>query len=61
MTHISFHPTMSIHNQEKKVKGGFEIITKRKCFDLLPNSLNSFFKEMYEDQSGEFVFGHLDL
>ena len=52
---------MSIHNQEKKVKRVNEIITKRKCFDLLTNPLNQFFKEMYEDQSGEFVFGHLDL
>ena len=28
---------------------------KRKCLDLLSNSLNSFFKEMYRDQFGEFV------
>ena len=27
-----------------------KMITKRKIFDLLPNSLNSFFKEMYGDQ-----------
>ena len=61
VTNISFHPTMSIHNQEKKVKRVYEIITKRKCDDLLTNCLNQFFKEICEDQSGEFVFGHLDL
>ena len=62
MSNISFHPTMSIHNQEKKVERVYEIITKRKCFDLLTNSLNQFFKEMYEDQCEELiVFGHLDL
>ena len=27
----------------------------RKCFDLLSNSLNTFFKELYGDQFGEFV------
>ena len=27
------------------------------CFDLQINYLNQFFKEMYEDQCGEFVFG----
>ena len=27
----------------------------------MTNSLNQFFKEMYEDQSEEFVFGNLDL
>ena len=30
-----------------------KMITKRKIFDLLSNSLNQFFKEMYGDQSGE--------
>ena len=34
---------------------------KRKCLDLLSNSLNSFFKEMYRDQFGEFVCGYLGL
>ena len=29
--------------------------TKRKCLDLLSNSLSQFFKEMYGDQFGEFV------
>ena len=31
------------------------MITKGKCFDLLSNSSHKFFKEMYGDQSGEFV------
>ena len=29
--------------------------------DLLPKSLNLFFKEMYGDQFGEFVCGYWDL
>ena len=32
-----------------------------KSFDQQTNSLNQFFKEMYEDQSGEFVFGYCGL
>ena len=31
---------------------------KGKRFDLLSNSLDWFFKEMYEDQSGEFIYGY---
>ena len=38
-----------------------KMITKRKIFDLLSNSLNLFFKKMYADQSGEFVWGYLGL
>ena len=34
---------------------------KGKCFDLLPNSLNLFHKEMYKDQFGEFVCGYWGL
>ena len=34
---------------------------KRKCLDLLSNSQNLFFKEMYRDQFGEFVRGYWDL
>ena len=37
------------------------MILKRKIFDLLSNSLNSFFKEMYRDQFGEFVSGYRGL
>ena len=32
-----------------------------KSFDQQTNSLNQFFKEMYVDQSGEFVFGYCGL
>ena len=38
-----------------------KMITKEKYLDLLPNSLNSFSKEMYEDQFEEFVCGYWDL
>ena len=38
-----------------------KMITERKIFDMLSNSLNLFFKEMYGDQSGEFVCGYLGL
>ena len=34
---------------------------KSKYFDLLSNSVNSFFKEMYKDQFGEFVRGYRGL
>ena len=34
---------------------------KRKCFDLISNSLNTFFKEMYRDQFGEFICGYWGL
>ena len=38
-----------------------KMILKRKIFDLLSNSLNSFLKEMYGDQFGEFVSGYWGL
>ena len=38
-----------------------KMITKRNVFDLLPNSLNKFFKKMYRDQFGEFACGYWDL
>ena len=38
-----------------------KMITKRKIFDLLSHSLNQFFKEMFGDQSGEFVCGYWGL
>ena len=34
---------------------------KKKCFDLLSNCLNYFFKEMYESQYGEFIYGYRGL
>ena len=38
-----------------------KMISTRKIFDLLPNSLKEFFKEMYGDQFGEFVCGYCEL
>ena len=38
-----------------------KMITQVKTPDLLTNSLNSFFKEMYGDQFGEFVSGYRGL
>ena len=38
-----------------------KMITMRKIFDLLSNSLNQVFKEMYRDQFGEFVCGYWGL
>ena len=35
-----------------------KVITKRECFDLLSNSLNELFKEMYSDLFGEFESGY---
>ena len=37
------------------------MITQERMPYLLSNSLNSFFKEMYRDQFGEFVCGYWDL
>ena len=37
------------------------ITQEKKCLDLLSNSLNSFFKEMYGDQFGELVCGYWGL
>ena len=48
----------SIHYPEKR----YELWSpKWNCFDLLSNSLNWFCKEMYVDQSGEFVCGSWGL
>ena len=50
--------------QKKQKKKLWELIKwspKRKCFVLLSNSLNSFFKEIYRDEFGEFVCGYWDL
>ena len=38
-----------------------KMITMRKIFDLLSNSLNQVFKEMHRDQFGEFVSGYWGL
>ena len=54
--------TFSASVSREEVMKICEMITiKGKYFDLLSNSLNSFFKEMYGDQFGEFVCGYLGL
>ena len=53
---------ISVHCQETRL---WELIKwspkRKKYFDLLSNSLNSFFKEIYRDQFGEFVFRYWGL
>ena len=46
-------PDNIVHNQKKRL---WELINyqQRESFDLLPNSSNLLFKDMYGDQSGEF-------
>ena len=61
VTNINFLLTMSIHCQEKRLWELIKWSPKWKCIDLLWNSLNSFFKEMYGGQFGEFVMGILEL
>ena len=61
MTNINFLLTISIHCQEIRLWELIKWSPKRKCFDLLSNSLNLSFKEMYRDQFGEFVFGYWGL
>ena len=55
MININFLLKISIHWQEKRLWEFIKWSPKRKYLDLLSNSLNSFFKEMYRDQFGEFV------
>ena len=52
---INFLKTISLHNQENRLGELMKKLPKRKCFDLLSNSLNLFLMEMYRDQFGEFV------
>ena len=61
MTHINFLKTVSLHNQKKSLWEFVKWSLKEKCFDLLSNSLNLFFMEMYRDQFGEFVCGYWGL
>ena len=51
----------SVSSREEVMKICEMITIKGKYFELLSNSLNSFFKEMYEDQFGEFVCGYFGL
>ena len=61
VTNINFLLTISIDCQETWLWELINWSPNRKCFDLSWNSLNSFFKKMYRDQFGEFVFGYWDL
>ena len=58
VTNINFLPMISVHCQEIRLWELIKWSPKRKCFDLLSNSLNSFFKEIYRGQFGEFVYGY---
>ena len=61
MANINFLLTISIQCQEIRLWELIKWSPKRKCVDLLSNSLNLFFKEMYRDQFGEFVCGYWGL
>ena len=61
VTNINFLLMISIQCQEIRLCELIKWSPKRKCLDLLSNSLNSFFKEMYGDQFGEFMCGYWDL
>ena len=61
VTNINFFLTISVHNQKKRLWESIKWSPKGKCFDLLSNSLNSFFNKMYGDQTGEFVSGYWGL
>ena len=57
----NFLKTISLHNQENRLGELMKKLPKRKCFDLLSNSLNLFFMEMYRNKFGEFVCGYWGL
>ena len=61
VTNTNFLLTISIPCQEIRLWELMKWSLKRKCFDLLSNSLNLFFKEMYRDQFGELVCGYCGL
>ena len=56
---INFVLPISIHCQEIRLWELIKWSSKRKCLDLLSNSLNTFLKKMYADQCGEFVCVYL--
>ena len=61
VTNINFLLTISIQCQEIRLWELIKWSPKRKYFDLLSNSLNLFFKEMYRDQFGELGCGYKGL
>ena len=61
VTNINFLLTISIDCPEIRLCELLNWSPKRKCLDLLSNSLNPSMKEMYRDQFGEFVCGYWGL
>ena len=55
VSNVNFLLTISIQCQEIRLWELIKWSPKEKCLDLLSDSLNSFMKEMYRDQFGEFV------
>ena len=58
---IHFLLMISTHNPEKMLSELIKWSAFGKCSDLQTSSLNSFCKEMYRDQFGEFVCGYWGL
>ena len=61
VTNVNFLLTISIQSQDIRLWELIKWSPKGKCLDQLSNSLNSFMKEMYGDQFGEFVCGYWGL
>ena len=61
VTNINFLLTISVCCQEKWLWELIKWSPKKKCFDLLSNSLHYFLKEMYEGQYREFICGYQGL
>ena len=53
-----FSPKNIHTSSREKVMRINKMITKKKCLDLLSNSLNTVFKKMYRNQFGEIVCGY---
>ena len=53
-----FSPNNIHTSSREKVMRINKMITKKKCLDLLTNSLNTVFKKMYRNRFGEFVCGY---
>ena len=61
VTNVNFLLTISMQCQEIRSWELIKWSPRGKCLDLLSNSHNLFFKEMYGDQFGEFVCGYWGL
>lgn len=60
MINIKFLQTIWIRNQVERLRELENDLEGKKSLDLLTNSLDLFFKEMYGDDSEEFVCGYGD-